>query len=103
MYAGYLFNMYSVKYMYLNWQLLMNNIICQMHPRIKYLWLRKNIKHNLIVCSLCIIILQLHENMFEVLCIDMNAPNYPKCKRMLICCVWKNTFPVEKQGLVTTK
>jgi len=42
----------------------------------------------------------LHENMFEALCTDMNAPNYPKCKCRFICCVWKNTFPVKKQKLV---
>ena len=33
--AGYLFNMYSEKLMYLNLQLLLGNIFCQMHLRRK--------------------------------------------------------------------
>jgi len=69
--------MHSVKWMRLRLQLLVDNIYLSDASKNKTLQLGRNRKQ------------------LEVLCTDMNAPNYSKCKCILIV-FEKNTFPVKE-------
>jgi len=81
----YLFNMYSVETDVPSFVTACGQYIHRLYLTMKQVWLGRNRAQ--LDCLRFVYHLALHENMFEVLCIDMNAANYSKCKCMLIGCV----------------